>query len=149
MKTLGKYKSLGGMVRTIYAEEGLGAFWKGHMTAQYLSVIYMAIQFGMNESLTRKMFELFPYLNNSDSDTKILALARSACGAPAAICATLASYPFDVMRTRKIAQVASEGFSHDNFTTHFPPSKEYRFGFYGIPAPASTVGSGVIIVRYT
>ena len=99
---MAKYKSLRGMVTTISTEEGLTAFWKGHMTAQYLSVIYMAIQFGLNEVLTRQMFEVFPSLKKSDSDTKILALARSACGAPAAVCATLASYPFDMMRTRKI-----------------------------------------------
>ena len=106
-KALAKYKSLGGMVTTISTEEGLTAFWKGHMTAQYLSVIYMAIQFGLNEVFTRQMFEIFPSLKKSDSDTKMLALARSACGAPAAVCATLASYPFDVMRTRKIAQLSS------------------------------------------
>jgi len=106
-KSLAKYKSFGGMITTIGTEEGLTTFWRGHMTAQYLSIIYMAIQFGLNEVLTRKMFEVFPSLKKSNSDTKILALARSVCFALAALCATLASYPFDMMKTRKIAQLSS------------------------------------------
>jgi solute carrier family 25 thiamine pyrophosphate transporter 19 len=59
----------------------------------------------MNEVLTKQMFEYFPSLRKSDSNTKTLALVRSACGAPAAVLATFASYPFDVLRTRKIAQL--------------------------------------------
>ena len=61
----------------------------------------------MNEVFTKQMFEYFPSLRKSDSDTKTLALSRSACSAPAAVLATFVSYPFDVMRTRKIAQLTS------------------------------------------
>lgn len=102
-----KYKSLRGMVLTIATEEGLTAFWKGHMPAQYLSMIYMGVQFGINEKLTKRMFDQFPSLQKSNSDTRLLALSKSACGAPSALCATLVSYPFDVIRTRRIAQLAT------------------------------------------
>ena len=57
-------------------------------------------QFGMNEVFTKKLYDCYPFLKKSDSDTKTLAIARSACGAPAAVLATLTSYPFDVIRTR-------------------------------------------------
>ena len=45
-------------------------------------------QFGMNEVFTKKLYDCYPFLK------------RSACGAPAAVLATLTSYPFDVIRTR-------------------------------------------------
>ena len=61
----------------------------------------------MNEVFTKKLYDRYPSLKKSDSSTKTLAVARSACGAPAAVLATLASYPFDVIRTRKIAQLSS------------------------------------------
>jgi solute carrier family 25 thiamine pyrophosphate transporter 19 len=48
-KSLAKYKSLNGMVAMIGTEEGLAAFWKGHMTAQYLSMLYMAIQVSISD----------------------------------------------------------------------------------------------------
>ena len=43
-KHLAKYRSIGCIVKLMAKEEGMSSFWKGHMTAQYLSVIYMAIQ---------------------------------------------------------------------------------------------------------
>ena len=39
-----KYRSLRGMMATISSEEGFAAFWRGHMTAQYLTMIYMAVK---------------------------------------------------------------------------------------------------------
>ena len=61
----------------------------------------------MNEVFTTKLYNRYPSLKKSDSSTKTLAVARAACSAPAAVLATLASYPFDVIRTRKIAQLSS------------------------------------------
>lgn len=46
-----KYKSLRSMVAMISAEEGLAAFWKGHMSAQYLTMLYMAVQVKIKKHL--------------------------------------------------------------------------------------------------
>lgn len=58
------------MVTTIATEEGLTAFWRGHMTAQYLTVLYMGVQFGINEILTRRLFDYFPSLKETNAKTK-------------------------------------------------------------------------------
>lgn len=51
-----KYRSLRGMVATISSEEGLAAFWKGHMTAQYLTMIYMAVQVNVSACSIKTFF---------------------------------------------------------------------------------------------
>jgi len=58
------------MVYTIGTEEGIQAFWRGHMTAQYLTILYMGVQFGINESLTKKLYDFFPSLKEVDTNAK-------------------------------------------------------------------------------
>lgn len=101
-----KYKSIPQCVSTIVAEEGLTALWKAHLCAQLLSCIYGMIQFSS--------FELYTQVINSSSFTKNSKIQEFAhrhqsmvhllCGSMSGISATLVAHPFDVIRTRIIAQ---------------------------------------------
>ncbi|KAF3846438.1 hypothetical protein F7725_003516 [Dissostichus mawsoni] len=48
----GKYRGLFQATRCIYSEEGVSAFWKGHVPAQLLSICFGAVQFASFELLT-------------------------------------------------------------------------------------------------
>ncbi|KAK5885094.1 hypothetical protein CesoFtcFv8_018841 [Champsocephalus esox] len=48
----GKYHGLFQATRCIYSEEGVSAFWKGHVPAQLLSICFGAVQFASFELLT-------------------------------------------------------------------------------------------------
>ena len=56
-----KYRSLFGAVRTIVAEEGVIAFWKGHLPSQYLAFTYGLCRFGAFESLTKGLYDVAPW----------------------------------------------------------------------------------------
>ncbi|NXI73659.1 TPC protein, partial [Anseranas semipalmata] len=92
-----KYHGMLQAVRCIFQEEGLGAFWKGHVPAQFLSVGYGAVQFMAFESLT-KLVHNFTSYNARDS------LVHFVCGGLAACTATVAVQPVDTLRTRFAAQ---------------------------------------------
>lgn len=96
-KSTSKYRSIIQAVSVIVKEEGLKALWKGHVPAQLLSISYGLVQFWsfdtlMNES---KFLRL---------DSRYKPLVTFACGSIAGCSATLASFPFDVIRTRLVAQ---------------------------------------------
>jgi solute carrier family 25 thiamine pyrophosphate transporter 19 len=82
-------------------EEGVLAFWKGHMSAQYLSAIYMTIQFTGVDAFTRKAHKTFPNAHESKFQTSFIMGCGGVFGATMA---TSVSFPFDVIRTRTIAQ---------------------------------------------
>jgi solute carrier family 25 thiamine pyrophosphate transporter 19 len=95
--TISKYHSIIHATRLIIQEEGVKALWKGHVPAQVLSVTYGIAQFWSFEVFTKEVSKL----NISPNFTPI---ANFACGAVAGCSATLASFPFDVVRTRLVAQ---------------------------------------------
>lgn len=92
-----KYRSLLQAFYLIFKEEGISAFWKGHVSAQLLSVIYGMSQFYSYNVLMHE-FHNYPLLNEWKYSTKFVA------GAGAGFIATTVSFPFDTIRTRLVAQ---------------------------------------------
>uniref|UniRef100_F1L4P6 Thiamine pyrophosphate carrier n=1 Tax=Ascaris suum TaxID=6253 RepID=F1L4P6_ASCSU len=93
----GKYSGIVQALFLIRKEEGMTAFWKGHVPAQGLSAIYGLVQFTSFEMLTSKAVDI------------PLALAYRGvtdfvCGAVAGCCAMTTAMPLDVIRTRLVAQ---------------------------------------------
>ncbi|KAI6234528.1 hypothetical protein M3Y99_00805300 [Aphelenchoides fujianensis] len=93
----GKYSSIGQSVKLILREEGVTAFWKGHVPAQGLSAVYGLVQFSTFEYL-KKQFAKFEYWGKYKKTGDFL------CGAMAGCCAMTAAMPLDVIRTRLVAQ---------------------------------------------
>ncbi|KAM9779864.1 mitochondrial thiamine pyrophosphate carrier [Neosynchiropus ocellatus] len=93
----GKYWGLFQASRCIYTEEGLSAFWKGHIPAQLLSIAFGAVQFASFEFLTEVVHKMTPY----DSQT---AGVHFVCGGLSACSATVVCQPLDTLRTRFAAQ---------------------------------------------
>ncbi|NXU58783.1 TPC protein, partial [Turnix velox] len=92
-----KYHGILQAVQCMLREEGLRAFWKGHVPAQFLSIGYGAVQFMAFESLTKLVHNLTSY-NARDSSVHFV------CGGLAACTATAAVQPVDTLRTRFAAQ---------------------------------------------
>ncbi|KAI1232362.1 hypothetical protein IHE44_0006818 [Lamprotornis superbus] len=92
-----KYHGILQAVQRILREEGLAAFWKGHVPAQFLSVGFGAVQFMAFESLT----ELVHNVTSFDARHSFVHLM---CGGLAACTATVAVQPMDTLRTRFAAQ---------------------------------------------
>ncbi|KAG9473652.1 mitochondrial thiamine pyrophosphate carrier [Eleutherodactylus coqui] len=93
----GKYRGILHAARLILKEEGISAFWKGHVPAQLLSVSYGAVQFMSFEALTQTVH------TSTTLDSRAPAV-HFLCGGLAACSATLAVQPLDTLRTRFAAQ---------------------------------------------
>lgn len=96
-----KYHGLRHTFVTMLKEEGVVSFWKGHMAAQYLSAVYMTAQFYGVDLVTRNIYTWMPGMNSSTVSRTAVVSGGGFCGA---IMATLISFPFDVVRTRVVAQ---------------------------------------------
>uniref|UniRef100_A0A8C4R935 Mitochondrial thiamine pyrophosphate carrier n=1 Tax=Eptatretus burgeri TaxID=7764 RepID=A0A8C4R935_EPTBU len=93
----GKYQGLVQAMQTVWAEEGLSAFWKGHVPAQLLSVSFGCVQFVAYEVLTELAYKQLQF------DTRSPGL-HFTCGGMAACAATLTCQPLDMLRTRLASQ---------------------------------------------
>ncbi|CAH1992847.1 unnamed protein product [Acanthoscelides obtectus] len=92
-----KYRSVFQAVTLILKEEGMKAFWKGHIPAQFLSVSYGVVQFWCFEALSKEA-------HNQKLLKSLVPVINFSSGFIAGGLATLASFPFDVIRTRLVAQ---------------------------------------------
>ncbi|OAD58648.1 Mitochondrial thiamine pyrophosphate carrier [Eufriesea mexicana] len=92
-----KYRSLLQAFYIIFKEEGIFAFWKGHVPAQLLSIVYGTSQFYSYNILMNGSYN-FSLLNEWKYTTKFIA------GAGAGFIAIIVSFPFDTIRTRLVAQ---------------------------------------------
>ncbi|KAG6801519.1 mitochondrial thiamine pyrophosphate carrier [Apis mellifera caucasica] len=92
-----KYHSFLQAFYLILKEEGITAFWKGHIPAQLLSIVYGTTQF-YSYHIFMKISYNFSLLNEWKYSTNFIA------GASAGFLATIVSFPFDTIRTRLVAQ---------------------------------------------
>jgi solute carrier family 25 thiamine pyrophosphate transporter 19 len=100
-----KYRSLPQTATAILREEGIIAFWKGHLPAQALSITYGVVQFASFEAFTKAMYLASGGKGAAPkADGLVGAGTHFVAGAGAGVCATLVSYPFDIVRTRLVAQ---------------------------------------------
>lgn len=86
-----KYRGLWHCIGVMLREEGVAAFWKGHVPAQMLSIGYGAVQFWSYEMLQKH----FHVLHSSGQVVRDVV-----CGTMAGALATVAVYPLDTLRTR-------------------------------------------------
>lgn len=85
--------------KLITKEEGFFALWKGHVPAQYLSIIFGAVQFATYEKLNSFVYNHRPYKYSWEES-----LLYFGSGFIAGFSAILISFPFDIIRTRLVAQ---------------------------------------------
>lgn len=95
--SISKYRSLFQAVYIIKQEEGIKSFWKGHVPAQLLSIVYGGSQFWSFEILCKIAYSF-------NLDKFYTPLVNFSSGFIAGSVATLLSFPFDVIRTRLVAQ---------------------------------------------
>lgn len=94
-----KYNSVVQAVSSIVKEEGVFALWSGHIPAQCLSISYGIVQFAIFEKLTQTCQSSDPQFFMSNKHW-----INFTNGGVAATIATIASFPFDTVRTRLIAE---------------------------------------------
>jgi len=94
-----KYRGLAHLLISLPREEGLQALWKGHLPAQALSFTYGLASFAVFESLTGAMAT-----EERSSGPLVRSGLHFLCGGLGGCAGTLASLPFDVLRTRLVAQ---------------------------------------------
>ena len=93
-----KYTGAGQALAAVCREEGLRGLWRGTVPAQLLSVPYTAVQFA-----TIRLCKDVAGACGVDRERHASAISFGS-GAVAGIAATLASYPFDLLRTVLAAQ---------------------------------------------
>lgn len=99
----GKYKSIFQTAQTIFKEEGLRAFWKGHVPGQFLSITYGFGRFLVSSQCNQ-------YLKTVDFFKKHPDTRHFVSGGFSGALLTFVATPFDVVRTRFIAQDNNKGY---------------------------------------
>ncbi|KAJ3179369.1 mitochondrial thiamine pyrophosphate transporter [Geranomyces variabilis] len=97
-----KYTGVVQACSRILREEGYRGLWKGNLSAEYLYLTYGAVQF-------YTYHEYSALLHRISSSLPIALPTELFAGALAGCTATVATYPFDLLRTRFAMQGASGG----------------------------------------
>ncbi|KAJ2895748.1 mitochondrial thiamine pyrophosphate carrier 1 [Zalerion maritima] len=92
------YKGTLPTIKHILANEGLTGLWKGNIPAEMMYVCYSAVQFTAYRSTTMLLHRMFGKGTIPHPAESFIS------GASAGFCATAATYPLDLLRTRFAAQ---------------------------------------------
>ncbi|CCF60512.1 hypothetical protein KAFR_0K01580 [Kazachstania africana CBS 2517] len=129
-----------GMVKDIVTKEGLRGFWKGNIPGSIMYVIYGGIQF----SSYSKFNWALKSFNWPDQ------VHSAVVGALAGFTGSLCAYPFDVLRTRFVANKERTSFKLGKMITDIWRTEGLQ-GFYrgcSISIVAITISSSVIFGTY-
>ena len=160
-----QFATYGQMIKSIYQEEGLGAFWKG-TTASYVGCFEGAIQWMTYEKLKATLQERAD--DRAQETAKkgakgvkgvITGTELMLAGAIAKAGAILATYPHEVVRTRMREQATNGVFKYNGFmqTLNMIAKEEGAKGLYGgmwihlgrsVPNAAIMFTSFELISRY-
>lgn len=129
------YKGTIPTIKHILAYEGVTGLWKGNIPAEVMYVCYSAVQFTAYRSTTM-------FIHHMIGKNKIPHSAESfISGATAGFCATAATYPLDLLRTRFAAQGNDKVYaSLINAIKNIHRDEGYRGFFRGL-----TAGVGQIV----
>uniref|UniRef100_A0A2P2MJ44 Mitoferrin-like n=1 Tax=Rhizophora mucronata TaxID=61149 RepID=A0A2P2MJ44_RHIMU len=89
------YKGMWDCVKTVFREEGIGAFYASYKTTVFMNAPYTAVHFATYEAAKRSLMEISPE-SASDERLFVHATAGAAAGALAAAVTT----PLDVVKTQ-------------------------------------------------
>lgn len=99
-----RYSGMMQTLASIFRDEGIHGLWKGHIPAQLLSVFYGLGQFAAYDQLNRTGRHIKVF--NEHPNTR-----HFLCGGIAGAIGNTVSTPFDVVRTRIIAQDHGRGYT--------------------------------------
>lgn len=94
-----KYTSIWQAANTIVKEEGIQALWRGTLPGQLLAIPYTAVQF-----ITLQQCKLEAKRRGWTDNHRVAPLVSFGSGALSGVAGTVASYPFDLLRTMLAAQ---------------------------------------------
>lgn len=92
-------QSIATVVKSLLKNEGVIALWKGNVPAEILYILYGGVQFTSYSILSSNLSRLEQHYRFSFSP----AIHSMVVGAGAGLASTLATYPFDLLRTRLVA----------------------------------------------
>lgn len=119
------YKGTIGTLQSILREEGLTGLWKGNIPAEAMYLCYGSVQFSAYKYISTLLETLPPPYALPSSAVSFVS------GAAAGACATTATYPLDLLRTRFAAQgtervYTSIAASIRHIATHEGPAGFFR-----------------------
>lgn len=105
----GQYKGASSTFISIIKNEGVRALWKGNVPAELMYIIYGGVQFTSYSILSKKLNE---FEETNAFNIKFSGSTHSLfVGAGAGLTSTFATYPFDLLRTRLVANSSREFLS--------------------------------------
>ena len=96
-RTKAKYKSVMLAPVSMVKKEGVRALWKGHVSGQWLSVLFAGTSYGIYQTLCDR--------SSGGGGSKSRSFVEDVLfGTLAGVPATIISFPFDIIRTRMVGQ---------------------------------------------
>lgn len=101
--SISKYRTIPQTIATVYREEGILAFWKGHNASQVLSMAQGMAQFTFYERFNKVLREMTVFEGHDRARNFV-------CGAFSGSFATFMVMPLDVIKTRLVSQDPDGGY---------------------------------------